>query len=149
MRSDTQEPQALRKRNPQVRSQRRGEAEELFRRPSQAQSPSDQIKAAQDAKFAAFAARATPTMKGTKSQPGPGAIQRRKDFIRLINKRVPMAIDAISSIANLSNPKNYKSTTGDWDQVLAALRKAVDNLEARVRSPEEAAPVFELREEEE
>jgi hypothetical protein len=57
--------------------------------------------------------------------------------------------DAISSIANLANPKNYKSNTGDWDQVLGALRKAVDNLEARVRSPEEAAPVFELREEEE
>jgi hypothetical protein len=88
-------------------------------------------------------------VRGTKSQPGPGAIQRRKDFIRLINKRVPMAIDAISSIANLANPKNYKSSTADWDQVLGALRKAVDNLEARVRSPEEAAPVFELREEEE
>jgi len=88
-------------------------------------------------------------MKRTKSQPGPGAIQPRKDFIRLIKKRVPMAIDAISSIANLANPKNYKSVSGDWDKVLEALRKAVDNLAARVRSPEEAAPEFELREDEE
>jgi hypothetical protein len=140
MRSQTQEPQALRKRSPQVRSQTRGEAEELIRHPAPP-SPDPYVEKMVEA--------IRGPVRGTKSQPGPGAIQRRKDFIRLINKRVPMAIDAISSIANLANPKNYKSSTADWDQVLGALRKAVDNLEARVRSPEEAAPVFELREEEE
>jgi hypothetical protein len=140
MRSQTQEPQALRKRSPQVRSQTRGEAEELFRRPAPP-SPDPHVEKMVEAMRG--------SVKGTKSQPGPGAIQRRKDFIRLINKRVPMAIDAISSIANLSNPKNYKSTGSDWDQVLTALRKAVDNLEVRVKNPEEGAAVFELREDEE
>jgi hypothetical protein len=140
MRSQTQEPQALRKRSPQVRSQTTGEAQELFRHPATL-SPGPHVEKMAEAMRG--------SVKGTKSQPGPGAIQRRKDFIRLINKRVPMAIDAINSIAHLANPKNYKSVGSDWNQVLDALRKAVDNLEARVRNPEETTPVFELREEEE
>jgi hypothetical protein len=138
----TQETHVLRRGTggAQTPSPSRDRAEKLFRRPPQDPEAGPSI---------IERATGVPAQRGVKSQPGPGAIQRRKDFIRLINKRVPMAIDAISSIANLANPKNYKSNTSDWNQVLDALRKAVDNLEARVRSPEEAAPVFELREEEE
>jgi hypothetical protein len=88
-------------------------------------------------------------MKGVKSQPGAGAVQRRKDFIRLANKRVPMAIDAITAIANLANPKNYKWAPADVNAIEAALDQAVRNMVVRFKNPGEAAPVFELREDEE
>ena len=86
---------------------------------------------------------------GIKSQPGPAALERRRAFVRIINKRAPTAIDAITSIGTLANPKNYRWASSDIDKLEAALAEAVRTTIARFRKPDEAAPGFYLSDEEE
>ena len=84
---------------------------------------------------------------GIKSQPGQGSVERRKAFVRLANKRVVNAIDAISLIGNLSNKKNYRYTASDIDAIEAALRASIDRTMAYFRSPRAEIPSFHLPEE--
>jgi hypothetical protein len=86
-------------------------------------------------------------MPGVKSQPGQGSIQRRKAFVRLANKRVANAIDAITLIGNLSNKKNYRYMASDIDAIEAALRASIDRTMAYFRSPRDEVPSFQLPEE--
>ena len=86
---------------------------------------------------------------GIKSQPGPAALERRRAFVRIINKRAPAAIDAITSIGTLANPKNYRWASTDIDKLEAALFEAVRATIARFRKPDETAPSFYLDDEEE
>jgi hypothetical protein len=84
---------------------------------------------------------------GAKSQPGQGAAQRRKAFVRLANKRVTSAIDAITLIGNLSNKKNYRYLPSDIEAIEAALHASVERTMAYFRSPRTEVPSFHLPEE--
>jgi hypothetical protein len=84
---------------------------------------------------------------GVKSQPGAGAIARRKAFVKLANDRMTRAIDAISLIGNLSNKKNYRYGTSDVDKMETALLKAVEQAILHFRSPRAGVPSFQLSDE--
>jgi hypothetical protein len=56
---------------------------------------------------------------------------RRQKFVELAQKRVNRALKDIALIGNLSNRSNYSYTDQDVKKILAALRKAVDDMKAR------------------
>jgi hypothetical protein len=65
----------------------------------------------------------------------------------LANSRVTNALDSISLIGNLANPKNYKWTDADADMIEQALMKGVEMTMVYFRKPRENALSFRLPEE--
>ena len=58
---------------------------------------------------------------------------REERFIRLAEKRVPRAIQAISSIGKLSNTYAYEFTDADVEKILRALNLAVREVEDKFK----------------
>jgi len=56
---------------------------------------------------------------------------RREKFVELAEKRVNKAIKDINLVGNLSNRSNYSYTDQDVKKIVAALKKAVDEMKAR------------------
>jgi hypothetical protein len=79
--------------------------------------------------------------------PSPNAMKRRQDFIRIVNKRVPDAIDAVLRIGHLADKKNYRYGPNDVQKIEDALLMAVDRMLAKFRSPGEQAFLFEITDE--
>ena len=59
------------------------------------------------------------------------ARDRRARFVELAEKRTEKALRQIKLISNLADKSNYEYSKADVDKVLQALRKAIDDCEAR------------------
>lgn len=69
----------------------------------------------------------------------------RKKFVELAEKRVNRALKDIKLIGNLSNRSNYSYKDKDAKAIIAALKKAVDEVKARFdRKGEESESEFKL-----
>lgn len=78
----------------------------------------------------------------------PEQIAKRKEkadkFVKLANKRVNRAIKATNAIATLSNKNSYSYTETQAANIVAALKKATDNVERKFGGNKEAESLFSL-----
>ena len=58
----------------------------------------------------------------------------RKKFVELAEKRVSRTLKDIKLIGNLSNKSNYSYTDQDVRKIVAALKKALDEMKLRFES---------------
>lgn len=56
---------------------------------------------------------------------------RRKKFVELAEKRVNRSLRDITLVGNLSNKSNYSYTDQDVKKIVSALKKALDEMQAR------------------
>ena len=64
----------------------------------------------------------------------PSAVDKRKKFIKLAERRTVNAIKAIRVIAKLGNKSAYEFTEADVKRIAGALSKEIEALRARMLS---------------
>jgi len=72
--------------------------------------------------------------------------ERRKSFIRLAEARVGKAMKAIRIIGNLSNKSNYEYSDSDVREIINALQKEINDLNAKFKlKGQRERPEFRLK----
>jgi len=71
----------------------------------------------------------------------------RARFKELAPKRVTDAINSIKFIEKLNNPAVYQYSPGEADQIITAMRKAIDEVEYALRNPGKSPPVLSFEDE--
>lgn len=68
-------------------------------------------------------------MERKKIRPRPVAETKAQAFTRIMRIRQPKALDDLRKLKALAHIHNYDGDLAVWKEVIAALRKAVDDLE--------------------
>ena len=78
---------------------------------------------------------------------GGGGKTPRARFKELAPKRVTDAINAVKYIEKLGNPAVYQYKASEAEQIVTAIRKAVDEVEYALRNPGKATPILSFEDE--
>lgn len=83
-----------------------------------------------------------PDLSGTK--PRGREESKQEKFLRLANRRVPVALKALARVANLANTTNYEYTPAQRDKILTVLTEVMHRVSGAFLHERNGDSVFRL-----